>query len=67
MQQPHNLMPTQKQSDTAIFLCQLLSNLYQSIQVFRYDQKLKTLYIQAGLNDEIAVIIDKYGNWKFVV
>ncbi|WP_442939786.1 DUF6888 family protein [Nostoc sp.] len=60
-------MPTQKQSDTAIFLCQLLSNLYQSIQVFRYDQKLKTLYIQAGLNDEIAVIIDKYGNWKFVV
>ncbi|MHC5595802.1 MAG: DUF6888 family protein [Nostoc sp.] len=33
-----------------IFLCQLLSNLYQSIQVFRYDQKLKTLYIQAGFN-----------------
>ncbi|BBD67031.1 hypothetical protein NIES4072_56910 [Nostoc commune NIES-4072] len=60
-------MPTQKQSDTAIFLCQLLSNLYQPIQVFRYDQKLKTLYIQAGLNDEIAVIIDQYGNWKFVV
>ncbi|WP_196523796.1 DUF6888 family protein [Nostoc commune] len=48
-------MPTQKQSDTAIFLCQLLSNLYQPIQVFRYDQKLKTLYIQAGLKDEIAV------------
>ncbi|WP_396978174.1 DUF6888 family protein [Nostoc sp. ATCC 53789] len=32
---------------TQIYLqCQLLSNLYQSIQVFRYDQKLKTLYIQ---------------------
>ncbi|WP_442949285.1 DUF6888 family protein [Nostoc sp.] len=31
--------------------------MYQSIQVLRYDQKLKTLYIQAGLNDEIAVII----------
>ncbi|RCJ37192.1 hypothetical protein A6769_14080 [Nostoc punctiforme NIES-2108] len=60
-------MPTQKQSDTAIFLCQLLSNLYQPIQVFRYDQKLKTLYIQAGLNDEIAVIIDQDGNWKFVL
>ncbi|MEH2009076.1 DUF6888 family protein [Nostoc sp.] len=40
----------------AIFLYQLLSNLYQSIQVFRYDQNLKTLYIQAGLKDEIAVI-----------
>ncbi|WP_442949171.1 DUF6888 family protein [Nostoc sp.] len=51
----------------AIFLYQLLSNLYQSIQVFRHDQKLKTLYIQAGLNDEIAVIIDQDGNWKFVL
>ncbi|WP_442939994.1 DUF6888 family protein [Nostoc sp.] len=60
-------MPTQKQSDTAIFLCQLLSNLYQPIQVFRYDQKLKTLYMQAGLNDEISVIIDQDGNWKFVL
>ncbi|WP_442947777.1 DUF6888 family protein [Nostoc sp.] len=39
MQQPHNLMPTQKQSDTAIFLCLLLSNLYQSIQVYNYFQK----------------------------
>ncbi|WP_442938040.1 DUF6888 family protein [Nostoc sp.] len=46
--------------------CQLLSNLYQSIQVFRYDQKLKTLYIQAGLNDEIAVIINQNGNCEFV-
>ncbi|MFN6538086.1 MAG: DUF6888 family protein [Nostoc sp. EkiNYC01] len=60
-------MPTQKQSNTAIFLCQLLSNLYQPIQVFRYDQNLKTLYIQAGLNDEIAVIINQDGNWKFVL
>ncbi|MEH2248298.1 DUF6888 family protein [Nostoc sp.] len=34
---------------------------YQCIQVFRYDQKLKTLYIQAGLKDEIAVIIDQDG------
>lgn len=37
------------------------------IQVFRYDYKLKTLYIQAGLTDEIAVIIDENGNWNFVL
>ncbi|WP_442942275.1 DUF6888 family protein [Nostoc sp.] len=30
-------MPTHKQSDTGIFLCQLSFNLYQSMQVFRYD------------------------------
>ncbi|OKH36488.1 hypothetical protein FACHB389_11145 [Nostoc calcicola FACHB-389] len=60
-------MPTQKQSNTAIFLCQLLSNLYQPIQVFRYDQNLKTLYIQAGLDYEIAVIINQNENWTFVL
>ncbi|WP_459195297.1 DUF6888 family protein [Nostoc sp. FACHB-892] len=25
--------------------------MYQSIEIFRYDQKLKTLYIQAALKD----------------
>ncbi|WP_425525996.1 DUF6888 family protein [Halotia branconii] len=60
-------MPTQKQADTAIFLCQLLSNLYQSIQIFRYDQKLKTIYIQAGIDDEIALIINENGSWEFVI
>jgi len=50
-------LPPQKQADTAIFLCQLLSNLYQPIQVFRYDRKLKTIYIQAGMGDEIALIM----------
>ncbi|MCL1475553.1 DUF6888 family protein [Argonema antarcticum] len=60
-------MPTRKQSDTAIFLCQLLSNLYQPIQIFRYDRNLKTIYIQAGRWDEIALIIDEEGSWEFVL
>lgn len=60
-------LPTQKQSNTAIFLCQLLSNLYQPIQVFRYDPTLKTLYIQAGVADEIALIIKEDGSWDFVL
>ena len=60
-------MPTQKQSNTAVFVCQLLSNLYQPIHVFRYDRKLKTLYIQAGVNDEIAIIIDEEGIRDFVL
>jgi len=60
-------LPTPQQSNTAIFLCQLLSNLYQPIQVFRYDQKLKTIYIQAGTADELAIIIKQDGNWDFVL
>lgn len=55
-------MPPKQQADTALFLCQLLSNLYRPIQIFRYDIKLKTLYIQAGASDEIAVIIEEDGN-----
>jgi hypothetical protein len=39
----------------------MLSNLFQPIQVFRYDQALKTLYIQAGSDDAIAVIIEADG------
>ncbi|WP_226586095.1 DUF6888 family protein [Microseira wollei] len=60
-------MPKQEQSDTAIFLCQLLSNLAQPINVFRYAQKLKTLYIQAGVADRIAIVIDENGDWNFVL
>uniref|UniRef100_B8HN54 DUF6888 domain-containing protein n=1 Tax=Cyanothece sp. (strain PCC 7425 / ATCC 29141) TaxID=395961 RepID=B8HN54_CYAP4 len=59
-------MPTQQQSNTAIFLCQLLSNLYQPIQVFRYDRRLKTIYIQAGQADELSLIIKEDGNWDFI-
>jgi hypothetical protein len=60
-------LPTQQQSNTAIFLCQLLSTLYQPIQIFRYDQILKTIDVQAGMADEIALIIKEDGNWDFVL
>jgi hypothetical protein len=60
-------LPTQQQLVTAVFLCQLLSSLYQPIQVFRYDQRFKTIYIQAGVDDEIALVIDDNGNWEFVL
>ena len=60
-------LPTQQQLVTAAFLCQLLSNLYQPIQVFRYDRRFKTIYMQAGINDDIALVIDEDGSWEFVL
>jgi len=60
-------LPTQQQLVTAAFLCQLLSNLYQPIQVFRYDRRFKTIYMQAGINDGIALVIDEDGSWEFVL
>lgn len=44
----------------------MLSNLYQPINVFRYDTQLKAIYIQGGVNDEFAIIINQQGIWEFV-
>lgn len=60
-------MPSAAQSIQAIILCQWLSNSYKptNINIFRYDTKLKTIYIQAGIKDEIALVIYSDGNWRF--
>ncbi|GFE71714.1 hypothetical protein [Chroococcus sp. FPU101] len=58
-------MPTEKQKDTAIFICQLLSNLYQPIHLFRYDNRLKIIYILAGINETLEILINEDGNWDF--
>ena len=59
-------MPTNIQATVSVFVCQMLSNAFQPINVFRYDRKLKTLYIQAGIDDNLAIIIDDHGEWEFV-
>ena len=58
-------MPTTKQKDTSIFICQLLSNLYQPINLFRYDKRLKVIYILAGINDGIEITINQEGISSF--
>ncbi len=58
-------MPTSAQSIQAVILCQWLSNGYQPINIFRDNSKLKTIYIQGGVNDEIALVIYSDGSWRF--
>ncbi len=59
-------MPTVAQAFASVRVCQMLSNLYQPINVFRYDTTLKTIYIQGGTNDEFAIIINEEGIWEFI-
>lgn len=59
-------MPTEIQAKVSVFVCQMLSNMFQPINVFRYDRKLKTLYVQAGVDDKLAIVIDQNGEWEFV-
>jgi hypothetical protein len=58
-------LPTEPQKETVIFICQLLSNLYQPINLFRYDKRLKIIYILAGINDGLEIVINQEGKWDF--
>jgi hypothetical protein len=60
-------LPTEQQKDAAIFVCQLLSNLYQPISLFQYDNRLKKIYILAGINDGLQILIKDDGNWDFEI
>lgn len=59
-------MPTENQLLQAAIICHWLSNLFQSINVYRYDSRQKTIYIQAGTEDGIAILIPASGEWRFV-
>ncbi|MGK7915753.1 MAG: hypothetical protein AB4038_09425 [Prochloraceae cyanobacterium] len=59
-------MPTAIQAKQAVVLLHWISKGFQQINVFRYDQKWQTIYVQAGENDEIAVVINSDGRWNFV-
>jgi hypothetical protein len=59
-------LPTFAQAQASVRVCQMLSNLYQPINVFRYDLKLKTIYVQGGVDDQFAIIIDEKGIWEFI-
>jgi hypothetical protein len=58
-------LPTEKQAFASIFVIQMLSNLLQSIHLFRYDRITRQAYIIAGEREGIEVIIFEDGNWEF--
>ena len=58
-------MPTEKQKDTAIFICQLLSNLLQPIWLFRYDPLHQYIFLIAGREESLEITLFANGNWEF--
>lgn len=58
-------MPTEIQKDTAIFVCQLLSNLLQPIWLFRYDSVNKYIFLIAGREEGLEITIYETGYWEF--
>lgn len=58
-------MLSERQKDTAIFICQLLSNLLQPIWLFRYDFEYKYIFIIAGREESLEITLFENGSWEF--
>jgi hypothetical protein len=58
-------MLTEIQKDTVIFVCQLLSILYQPIWLFRYDSQAHYIFLIAGRDEGLEITIFADGNWEF--
>lgn len=57
-------MPTVAQAQMSVFVCQMLSNLYRDIVVFRYDARTLEIYILTA--DDIQIAISPAGQWRFI-
>lgn len=59
------LDPPPAQAITSVRVCQSLSDKLQPIHLFRYDVFHKQIYILAGVDEGIEVIIFENGSWEF--
>ena len=56
--------PTNKQAQACLRVCQMLSNSYKDIHLFRFDERLGNIFILAG--DDIQIMIPPSGEWYFL-
>ncbi|MGB5592885.1 MAG: hypothetical protein WBM62_02465 [Crocosphaera sp.] len=56
--------PTNPQAQTCLRVCQILSNTYRNIQLFRYEQKTRIVFIFAG--EELQIIVLPDGEWRYL-
>ncbi|MDJ0580688.1 MAG: hypothetical protein QNJ66_11780 [Crocosphaera sp.] len=61
-------MPTIEQALSCVRVCQMLSNLYQQIYLFRYDSNFKTIFIltRNENDEELQIVIFSNGIWRFI-
>ena len=59
------LYPTAEKEYRCFRLCHMLSNLYQPIHLFHYDDKVGEVLILAGVNESIEMRIFRNGLWRF--
>ncbi len=58
-------MPTAEQALACARVCQMLSNGYQPIHVFRYNPNTRTVFILAGVTESLEILVFPNGQWSF--
>ena len=56
--------PTNKQAQASLRVCQMLSNSYKDIHLFRFDDQVGDVFILAG--DDIQIVVPPTGYWYFL-
>lgn len=44
----------------------MLSNLYQDIHLYRFNEQTGDIFILAGTGDELEIIVSSNGLWRFL-
>jgi hypothetical protein len=57
-------LPTNDQAQACLRVCQMLSGYFRDIQLFRFDEQTKIIFIFAG--EELQIIVDAQGKWRFL-
>ena len=58
------IYPTNEQAQACLRVCQMLSNCYRNIEIFRFDSQTKIVFIFAG--EDLEIIVPPNGLWRFL-
>jgi hypothetical protein len=58
------ILPTTQQNFAAVCVCQMLSNYYRDISLFRFDLPSGNIYILAA--ETMEILISRDGIWRFI-
>lgn len=58
------IYPTVDQAFACLRVCQMLSNYYRDIRLFRFDDQTGDVFILAA--DDLRIIVPPNGDWRFV-
>ncbi|MFE1746508.1 DUF6888 family protein [Coleofasciculus sp. H7-2] len=59
------IFPTNEQALKCLIVCQMLSNYYRDIHLFRFNSQTGDVFILAGASDELEIIVSSDGLWRF--